>query len=165
MDFIMNIPGLKDCLVTKVEERDGSVEIYVEMERTTHVCPQCGEETQSIHDYRYQKVKHLKWFERMTQIWYKRRRYRCLECGKRFSEANKIVQRYQLTSAEWNQAVSIRSIKGKTFKEVGETYGSSSSTIVRRFDELAETQVKKVESLPPVIAIDEYKGDTKEGKY
>ncbi|WP_373277944.1 transposase [Amphibacillus sediminis] len=61
--------------------------------------------------------------------------------------------------------MSIRSIKGKTFKEVEETYGSSSSPIVRRFDELVETQVTKVESLPPVIAIDEYKGDTKEGKY
>ncbi len=51
----MNIPGLKDCLVTKVEERDGNVEIHVEMERPPPCLPQCGEETQSIHDYRYQK--------------------------------------------------------------------------------------------------------------
>ncbi|EAQ8370824.1 transposase, partial [Salmonella enterica] len=73
--------------------------------------------------------------------------------------------RYQRTSIEWNQAVGIRAIKGKTFKETGETYGSSSSTIVRRFDRLARSEIRSVEKLPSVIAIDEYKGDTREGKY
>lgn len=160
----MNIPGLKDCLVSKVEERDGTVFIYVEMERKIHVCPQCGEKTDRVHDYRPQKIKHLKWFERMTQIWYRRRRYAC-KCGKRFSEENHIVTRYKRTSIEWNQAVAIRSIQGKTFKDVAHTFGTSPTTIVRRFDEAATTQIKQVEALPSVIAIDEYKGDTNEGKY
>jgi len=109
----MNMPGLKDCTVTNLVERDGMVEVYVEMERKPHSCPRCGEETERIHDYRYQKIKHLKWFERMTQLWYKRRRYSCPSCGKRFSEENSFVERYQRTSVEWNQAVSIRSIKAK----------------------------------------------------
>ncbi|MBE3568734.1 MAG: ISL3 family transposase [Bacillales bacterium] len=164
MNFIMNIPGLKDCIVTKVEERSGEVLIYVEMERKSHRCPKCGQKTNRVHDYRWQKIKHLKWFERMTYIWYKRRRYVCT-CGKRFSEKNTFVKRYQRTSNEWNQAVAIRSITGKTFKEVGDIYGTSSTTVIRRFDRLAQTEVKQVESLPPVIAMDEYKGDTKEGKY
>ncbi|WP_228409567.1 ISL3 family transposase [Radiobacillus deserti] len=165
MDFTMNIPGLKECIITNMEDRDGTVQIYVEMERIPHCCPVCETKTDRVHDYRYQKIKHLKWFERMTLLWYKRRRYACPSCGKRFSEKSPIVERYQRASIEWNQAVSIKSIKGKTFKEVGETFGASASTIVRRFDKLAEEQIKKVETLPSVIAIDEYKGDTKEGKY
>lgn len=160
----MNFPGLKDCIVSNVEERAEKVTIHLEMERKIHKCPACGMETDRIHDYRNQKIKHLKWFERMTEIYYKRRRYKC-ECGKRFSEENPVVERYQRTSIEWNQAVAIRAIKGKTFKEVGENYGTSATTIVRRFDKLAEKQIKPVETLPPVIAIDEYKGDTEEGKY
>jgi transposase len=134
------------------------------MERKRHRCPKCGQKTKRVHDYRWQKVKHLKWFERMTYIWYKRRRYACT-CGKRFSEENPFVRRYQRTSVEWNQAVAIRSITGKTFKEVGDIYGTSTTTVMRRFDRLSQTEVKPVKSLPPVIAIDEYKGDTKEGKY
>lgn len=160
----MNFTGLKDCIVSNVEERAEKVTIHLEMERKIHICPACGMETDRIHDYRNQKIKHLKWFERMTEIYYKRRRYKC-ECGKRFSEENPVVERYQRTSIEWNQAVAIRAIKGKTFKEVGENYGTSATTIVRRFDKLAEKQIKPVETLPPVIAIDEYKGDTEEGKY
>ena len=33
-------------------------------------------------------------------------------CGK-----NTFIQRYQRFSIEWNQAVNVRSVKGKTFKE------------------------------------------------
>ncbi|MDQ0218351.1 transposase [Peribacillus cavernae] len=87
------------------------------------------------------------------------------DCGKRFSEKTPIVERYQRTSVEWNQAVSIRAIKGKTFKETAQHYGTSSSTIVRRFDRLAKSEIRAVKELPAVIAIDEYKGDTREGKY
>ncbi|MDR4888546.1 ISL3 family transposase, partial [Fredinandcohnia sp. QZ13] len=117
-----------------------------------------------VHDYRVQKIQHLKWFERKTQIFYKRRRYVC-ECGKRFSEKNPFVMRYQRTSIEWNQAISIKAIKGKTFKETAEIYGCSPSTIIRRFDQISRSEIRPVEELPNVIAIDEYKGDTREGKY
>jgi transposase len=164
MNFTMNIPGLKDCIVTNIEERNEMVIIHIEMERVAQACPSCGERTQRIHDYRLQKIKHLKWFERITQLWYKRRRYACT-CGKCFTEKNEFIERYQRSSIEWNQAVTIRSIKGKTFKETAENYGSSATTIVRRFDKAAKTEIKEVKSLPSVIAIDEYKGDTTEGKY
>ena len=164
MNSIMNIPGLKDCQVIKMEGRKGEILLYVEMEGKPHPCPDCGQLNNRVHDYRWQKVQHLKWFERMTYIWYKRRRYACA-CGKRFSEKNTFVKRYQRTSIEWNQAVSVCAIKGKTFKEVGDVYGTSSTTIMRRFDQIAQTEVKQVESLPRVIAMDEYKGDTREGKY
>lgn len=164
MHFIMNIPGLKEVVPTKIEEVGDVIRIYVEMERKVHRCPSCQNRTSSIHDYRMQKIHHLKWFERKTQIFYKRRRYAC-SCGKRFSEKNPIVKPYQRTSIEWNQAIAIRAIKGKTFKETADIYGTSATTIVRRFDKLALREIRTVEHLPSVIAMDEYKGDTREGKY
>jgi len=164
MNHTMNFPGLKEAVITKVEEVGEVIRLYVEMERRPHHCPKCQQVTTRIHDYRVQKIQHLKWFERKTQLFYKRRRYVCA-CGNRFSENNPFVERYQRTSIEWNQAVSIRAIKGKTFKETAEVYGSSATTIVRRFDKISRSEIKPVEALPTVIAIDEYKGDTKEGKY
>jgi len=44
-------------------------------------------------------------------------------------------------------------------------YGTSLSTIVRRFDFLSLNEILKVKELPKVIAINEYKGDRGEGKY
>lgn len=158
------LPGLKDVLIKQVEDIGETINIYVEMPRKVHLCPKCGQKTKKVHDYRVQKIKHLKWFERKTFIYYRRRRYVCT-CGKRFSEENPFVKKYQRTSIEWNQAISILAIKGKTFKEIAEHYGTSITTIIRRFDRLAQSEIKPVNSLPKVISIDEYKGDTKEGKY
>lgn len=75
------------------------------------------------------------------------------------------MERYQCSSIEWNQAIAIKTIKGKTFKETSEVYGISPTTVVRRFDQIAKGEIQEVEALPKVIAIDEYKGDAKEGKY
>jgi transposase len=164
MNSNIKIPGLEETIVTKVEMLEESMQLHVEMEKKPHRCPQCKSYTERIHDYRLQRIQHLKWFERTTVLFYKRRRYVC-ECGKRFSENNPFVEHYQRTSIEWNQAVSVRAIKGKTFKETAEIYGTSSSTVIRRFDRIAQTEIKAVEELPKVIAIDEYKGDTRAGKY
>jgi transposase len=165
MNSNIKLPGFEEVVVLSMEEVEEKLRIYVEMPVKAHVCPVCGTSTVKIHDYRIQKIKHLKLFERQTLLFYKKRRYAC-QCGKKFSESNPFVDRYQRISVELNQAIKIRSIKGKTFKETAEVYGTSPSTVVRRFDLLAEATVnEEAKELPEVIAIDEYKGDTREGKY
>ena len=164
MNFTMNIPGLKDVTIQKVEETGERIALHVSLPKKAHSCPNCHQLTSKVHDYRVQKIKHLKWFERLTILFYKRRRYVC-KCGKRFSEKSPFVDKYQRFSKEWNQVVRIRSIKAKTFKEAGEVLGSSSSTVIRRFKEAAKTEIISGVSLPKAIAIDEYKGDTDAGTY
>lgn len=159
------LPGFEEVIVKRTEIIDDKYCFHVEMPVNEHPCPNCGIVTLRVHDYRIQKIKHLKLFERHTVIFYRKRRFLCV-CGKRFAEVNPFVERYQRLSIECNQAIKIRSIKGKTFKETAEIYGTSSSTVVRRFDDLAESAIQEEPSeLPRAIAIDEYKGDTKEGKY
>lgn len=161
----MYLPGLKDAKVTGMEKRPDGMDIHVEMEICPHECPECGSWTQKVHDYRIRRIGHLKLFERMTRLVYNRRRYVCRKCGKRFSERNPFVGRYQRFSVEWNQAVGLRSVKVKTFKEAAVSFGTSASTITRRFDALAASVMKEPGKLPKAIAIDEYKGDTRAGKY
>jgi len=164
MNFNMNIPGLKDVKITKVEEVGDRIALYVQLPKCTHQCPVCKKETSKVHDYRIQKINHLKWFERLTILFYKRRRYVC-DCGKRFSEKSPFVDKYQRYSKEWNQVVSIRAIKAKTFKEAAEVLGTSITTVIRRFKKVANKQLVEGVRLPKAIAIDEYKGDTDAGTY
>lgn len=93
----------------------------------------------------------------MTLLFYRKRRYTCT-CGKRFAEENPIVSRYQRYTKEWNQMAQIRAVKGKTFKETAIQYGTSVSTIIRRFDQIVPQSASEKQSLPKVIAIDEFKG-------
>ncbi|SFJ39505.1 Transposase [Halobacillus dabanensis] len=164
MHFNMILPGLEDVKVTKMEEKDGVFRIYVELPKQMHTCPQCEERTSNVHDYRIQKVQHLKLFERTTYLYYRKRRYSCV-CGKRFAESNPIVERYQRHTKEWNQALGIRVIQGMNFKDTTAQFRTSQTTAIRRFDEISAPMLKRVDKLPEVIAIDEYKGDTKAGKY
>ncbi|MER2191524.1 MAG: ISL3 family transposase [Solibacillus sp.] len=163
MNFNMNIPGLKGVIVHQMEEQEERLVLHVSMPKTLHTCPACGQKTKKVHDYRMQKVKHLKWFERLTILFYKRRRYQCA-CGKRFNENAPFVTRYQRFSKEWNQVAQIRAVKAKTFKEAADVLGASSTTIIRRFKE-AMKQLPEGVTLPKAIAIDEYKADTDAGKY
>ena len=100
----------------------------------------------------------------MTTFFYRKRRYVCA-CGKRFAENNPVVERYQRFSKEWNQMAQIRSVKGKTFKETAVQYGTSVSTIIRRFDRVVPKALKEKQSLPSVIAIDEFKGNAGQEKF
>ncbi|WP_277584660.1 transposase family protein, partial [Psychrobacillus antarcticus] len=112
MNFNMFLPGLEEVQVTKMEQVEDRICIHVEMPISSQACPTCKSRTRKVHDYRIQKIKHLKVFERLTIIFYRKRRYVC-QCGKKFAEKNTFIQRYQRFSIEWNQAVNVRSIKGK----------------------------------------------------
>ncbi|MFB9220637.1 helix-turn-helix domain-containing protein [Kurthia sibirica] len=151
MKSIMNIPGLKDILVTKMEEIEGKYALFIEMPKHSPICPACQSITSKVQDDRIQKMNHLKWFERLTVLYYKRRRYVC-SCGKRFSK-------------EWHQAIQMLCVKSPTFQSVAEKMGTSSSTVIRRFDQVAEQQLVLGVTLPKAIAIDAYKGDTNAGKF
>ncbi|MEG0681866.1 MAG: ISL3 family transposase [Eubacterium sp.] len=164
MKSIMNIPGLKDVLITKIEEIEEKVALFIEIPKSAHSCPVCQLLTSKIHDDRMQKISHLKWFERQTVLYYKRRRYVC-SCGKRFSEKSSFIERYQRFSKEWNQAIQVLAIKSPTFKSIAEKMGTSSSTVIRRFDRVAKKELLSGVTLPKAIAIDEYKGDTNAGKF
>lgn len=164
MQFTMKLPGLESVMITKMEEREGNFYLHVKLPITKQRCPACGERTRRVHDYRIQKVQHLKIFERTSYLFYRKRRYVC-SCGKRFPENNQLVDRYQRHSKEWNQALGLRVIQGKNFKDTAGQFRTSQATAIRRFDQLAAPRLKEVDTLPRVIAIDEYKGDTTEGKY
>ena len=57
------------------------------------MCPQCGSETDSVHNYREQLVKDLP-LGRNTLLHLRKRRYRCEKCHKRFYEQNNFLPRY-----------------------------------------------------------------------
>uniref|UniRef100_UPI00387EC9E0 transposase family protein n=1 Tax=Evansella halocellulosilytica TaxID=2011013 RepID=UPI00387EC9E0 len=120
----MNFPGLEDMIVTKSEVVEGALHLHVEMERKRHRCPACSEVTRRVHDYRTQKIQHLKVFERNSFLFYRKRRYVC-SCGKKFPEKTRVVERYQRHSMEWNQALGLRIIQAKNFKDTARQFHTS----------------------------------------
>ena len=79
----VSLPRFEDAIVLKTEVRGRQYLIHFEMPITTQVFPNCRKGTRCVHDYRWTKVKHLTMAERMTTLFYRRRRYACT-CGKRY---------------------------------------------------------------------------------
>ena len=88
--FTEKLLGLQGVNVTNVEDTNEGKYVYIEMKRKTHICPCCRSETNTIHDYRTQRIKDTPAFGKMVIIILRKRRYRCPHCGKRFFEKNTI---------------------------------------------------------------------------
>ncbi|RCW70604.1 transposase family protein, partial [Saliterribacillus persicus] len=161
------LPGLEAFVVTKSCVEDGSYQLHLELEREPHSCPCCEQRTEKVHDYRVQKIQHQHIFGRPTTLFYRKRRYVCENeaCRKRFYEDNSMVERYQRQSVEYKQAMGIELIHGKNFKDVASRFGTSPTTVMRRFDHISSSMLSETKQLPEIIAIDEYKGDAGGEKY
>ena len=97
-DYTTKLLGLKDAIITNVEQDSDGLHIFLELERATHTSPVCGTLTAHIHDYRTQIIKDLD--IRKQQVFLHLRKRRCSCCNKRFQEDNSFLMRYQRMTAQ-----------------------------------------------------------------
>ena len=84
--YSQKILDLSDVIIKNIYQ-EASTKVYeIEMIRKPHTCPCCGHSTNSIHDYRIQKIKDIPAFGHNTLFLLRKRRYVCKTCGKRFCE-------------------------------------------------------------------------------
>ena len=160
IDYISKILDMEDVIIRKVEQESEELHVYLELPRTEHACPCCGNHTHRIHDYRWQKVKDIP-FGRTTYIHIRKRRYICENCGKRFYEKNPFLARYHRTTRRVVAAVINSFKKLQPAKEIASLYNISITTAIRYFDYVEHSCTH----LPSVLSIDEFKGNAGGEKY
>ena len=75
--------GLQDLIITNIKEENRVLKIFAKLEVKEQHCPCCGTTTRTIHDYRKQIIKDIPIRGKNVEIHFRKRRYRCLHCGKR----------------------------------------------------------------------------------
>lgn len=160
-DYIENLIGIKDIIVTSVNQTDFELHISFEMKKANHKCPDCEALTEYIHDYRKQVIKEVSAFGKTTYLHLRKRRYICKHCGKKFYESTPFLPRYhrmtiRLISSIINELKSTHSLKS-----VAKRANVSIPTVCRVFKYVSYNLTK----LPKVLSIDEFKGNTEAGKY
>lgn len=148
--------------IRAVEQNATAILLTVEMHRRLTSCPDCGTLTDTIHDYRTQRVKDCP-VQGKTVFWlYRKRRYRCPCCGKRFYEANYLLPKWhRLTNRLALHSIQQLSLKISR-KELATIMHVSPSTIGRW---LRLVECGKPSRLPRVLSIDEFRGNTEYGKF
>ena len=154
-DYMKELIGLEDVIVTKVERKDNQLNINLIMPRKIHRCPCCNNSTDKIHDYRIQKIKDISSFGSRTILYLRKRRYVCPACKKRFYEKIPFLPRYHRITSRLiaNILDSFRTVH--SIKDVAKTANVSSTTATRIFDHIKYSN----KSLPRVISMDEFRGN------
>ena len=157
---LFDIDGL---LLTKVESDYNTVTLHVEMERQEQPCPECGVLTDTVHDYRQQKVKEVSILGKETTLILRKRRYVCKSCCKRFPEKNDLLSRYARMTARLTNQICGKLENEYSFSSVAREVGTSVSTVIRTFDQ--NVCFDELPILEQSVAIDEFKGNTGREKY
>jgi transposase len=161
--YIQALLGIKDAIVKKIERRTNEpiIDIWIEMKRDIHECPRCKELTESIHDYRTHMVKGPPLRDRFILYHYRKRRYVCTQCGKRFDEINSFVPRYHRMSSNLIAYILKELQSTNSLVSVARRSNISPFTVCRLFSYISPNAVKLTE----VLSLDEFKGNTTAGKY
>lgn len=159
-NYIKDLLNLEDVIITKIVHADKSVKFFLDTKPKPHICPNCGNSTTKIHDYRWQTIKDLPFQLKDCYLVLHKRCYAC-SCGKKFYESYEFLPKYlhRTKRLTWKIADLLR--ETTSLKSVAKTSNVSVATVCRILDSIHY-------SCPPfkeAVSIDEFKGNARTGKY
>ena len=158
----------KEVKITKVNQNEkGVLEINIENKNKKGRCPKCNKFTSSVHS-RLKPIRSVyldACGTKVDLIIYKKR-YHCYNCGKIFTEemninthngniSNKVKIQIRKDLLNYNLSI----------KYIAEKNRVSKFAVEQGLLEIETGIPKQVINLPRVISFDEFKADTKAGKY
>lgn len=161
-DFTTKILGIKEAIVTDFLEDDNKVEITIEISRKPHKCPDCGYVTSLVHDYRYQLIKDIPLRGKYLYLRYRKRRYKCGMCKKRFNENQTIVPKHHQLSSRLSYYLINQMKEKRSLTDIARANNISVTTMMRL---LEMVNYGNARGLPQVLSIDEFKGNTDGRKF
>lgn len=141
--------------------------VTLKSKKKKYKCPNCDKFTSSINDtLKPVKIRHLKVVEIKSELYIIKRRFICHNCGKKFVEPINVNPYNSSISNELK--MKIRKdllVYNYSVKSIADENGVSSSTVRRELEEAMNGYPEYLKTLPEIISIDEFKADTREGKY
>lgn len=160
-NFITNLLDLKGVKVTKFRNRKNRIRIHIELPIKQHTCPFCHSKTSKVHDYRFQLIKDIPIYYKDTFLYYRKRRYVCCNCNKRFYEKNDFLPK-RARKTNRLTAFIINQLKQKqSMTDIARISNVSTSTVSKLLPYLSVSATY----IPEVLCIDEFKGNTGNYKY
>jgi transposase len=160
-NFITTLLDLKDVKVTKFRNRKNRIRIHIELPIREHICPCCHSKTTKVHDYRFQLIKDIPIYYKDTFIYYRKRRYVCKNCGKRFYEKNTFLPKRARKTKRLTAFIIDKLKEKQSMKDIAKLSNVSTTTVSKLLPCLAVN----ASSLPEVLGIDEFRGNAGNYKY
>jgi transposase len=155
-DFTSKLLELEDVFISDISVTNTEVHVFFSLKRKPHSCPHCQTLTDKVHDYRISVIKDLPLMGKRSFLHYRKRRYHCPSCGKHFYESFPLLPKHcRITTRMAFYSLHLLSER-QSVRSVSRLLGISDSFIFRR---LKDVRFPKPKRLPPVLSIDEFKGN------
>ena len=155
-EYTTELLKLEDAQIERMEETEEEIILQISLKRKMHNCPRCKAETDQVHDYRIRAVRDLSIRGKPLKLLYRRRRYFCPSCGKRFSEACAFLGKYQRFTYQVTERIMQLLHHRWSMKDIARDTRTSVSGVARC---LALYPQGKPRELPRVLSFDEFKGN------
>ena len=155
-EYTTELLKLEDARIERMEENESEIMLQISLKRRVHTCPRCKAETNQVHDYRIRAVRDLSIRGKPLKLLYRRRRYFCPACGKKFSERCAFLGRYQRFTYQVTDRIMQLLQRRWSMKDIARDTRTSVSGVARC---LALYPQGKPKELPPVLSFDEFKGN------
>jgi len=92
LEKMLDLPEFK---ITDLKHNENDIRIYVEKKDKPYVCPHCriSDPKVRVHSNRTQEVRDKNIQGKRVGLMFKRRRYKCMECGSTFYELSDSISR------------------------------------------------------------------------
>lgn len=160
-NYIKDLLGFKDVIVKKVTSDKENIWFEIGTKQKEVTCPCCSNLTSKIHDYRTQIIKDAPIQFKKTYLILRKRRYVCKSCGKKFFEDLEFLPKFYRMTSRLSCWIYEQLLSTTSISKIASTANVSSNTVFRI---LALFNVSN-RSLPEVLSIDEFKGNTGNSKY
>jgi len=160
-DIVSNFLGFRNITIDKIRDKSNFIKIYIHTNKSNQICPVCGKPVNHVHDYRIQIIKHIPFRGKPILIVLKKRRYVC-SCGKRFYEHYSFLPKYYRSTNQLYAFILTKLKSKSSMKDIAYDCSISPNIVKRAFNLFPQT---KNYTLPEVLGIDEFKGNTGGEKY
>ena len=130
-DYSAKLLEMEGIVIENLEESEQEIVLQISLEQRTQSCRRCGTETERVHDYRIRQVRDLDLRGKPLRLLYRRRRYVCPVCRKRFAEQNAFVGRYMRFTHRTSEKIMTLLRRRSSMKDIAKGAGVSVSGVQR----------------------------------
>ncbi|TLN13655.1 ISL3 family transposase [bacterium] len=156
-DCITVALDLPEVRVIRQEEKAEGITVELEYRRRRAVCPGCGQETPKVHSVQLQHKRDRRLWDKPVFLVLRKRRFRCLACGKVFTEHDPVCGPRRRSSQRFRRYLGQEAID-QPVRHVARKEGVGEGLVRRCVTEEAKRLLQAPEETPParVLGLDEF---------
>jgi len=156
-DCITIALGLPEVRVIGEEEKATEIRVEVEYRARSAICPRCGRGTAKVHSTNLQNKRDRRLWDKPVFLMLRKRRFRCLGCGKVFTEPDPVCGARRRQSQRFRRYLGQEAIR-QPVRQVAGKEGVGEALVRRCVTEEARLLLKAPDKPPlaRVLGLDEF---------